>query len=308
MDKNETITKLVTAAPMLAAIGEEMSFTRAAERLKVNQSAISHRTKSLEDALDHTLFDRTTRQFRLTEIGEILCHAASDTMSRWDIALDKLERSRSTNLIHLSLPSSLAMKWLIPLLPNAQAKGLNLSVDVNEETVSFHSNEADAAIRFGHGPYPGLHTTRLSHSWIQPVACPAYIDSRKDDVNLLDNAETTFLADRPGETDNTDYSWNYYFAETESIKENFKANYQFDRADLMLQAVMAGMGVGLGRTLLIEKDIEMGYLKTIGKPVRMQSSYWLVCSPSFAETNRFERLRDWLKNEIKQQSDNNKRF
>ncbi len=298
MDRNETIAKLVTAAPMLAAIGEEMSFTRAAERLNVNQSAISHRTKSLEDALGHKLFDRTTRQLRLTEIGEIFCHAASDTMSRWDIALDKLERSRSTNLIHLSLPSSLAMKWLIPVLPNAQTKGLNISVDVNEETVSFHANEADAAIRFGHGPYPGLHATRLSHSWIQPVVSPAYLDSQTEGVNLLDNAETTFLADNRGDTDSTDYSWDYYFSETESIKENFKADHQFDRADLMLQAVMGGMGVGLGRTLLIEGDIKTGYLKALGEPVRMKTSYWLVCSTSFAETNRFERLRDWLKSEI----------
>lgn len=298
MNRNETIAKLVNASPMLAAIGEEMSFTRAAERLKVNQSAISHRTKSLEEALGHKLFDRTTRQLRLTEIGEILCHAASDTMSRWDIALDKLERSQSTNLIHLSLPSSLAMKWLIPVLPNAQAKGLNISVDVNEETVNFHTNEADAAIRFGQGPYPGLHSTRLSHCWIQPVVSPAYLNSRTNNATLLANPETTFLADRRGENDKTDFSWNYYFEEIKSVKEDFKPQYHFDRADLMLQAVIGGMGVGLGRTLLVEGDIEAGYLKTMGAPVRMRSSYWLICSASFAETNRFEKLRDWLKNEV----------
>ncbi|WP_290704855.1 LysR substrate-binding domain-containing protein [Amphritea sp.] len=298
MDSNETIAKLINASPMLAAIGEEMSFTRAAERLKVNQSAISHRTKSLEDALGHKLFDRTTRQLRLTEVGEILCHAASDTMSRWDIALDKLERSQSTNLIHLSLPSSLAMKWLIPVLPNAQAKGLNISVDVNEETVNFHANEADAAIRFGQGPYPGLHATRLSHSWIQPVVSPAYLDGRTNDETLLTNPETTFLADRRGETDKTDFSWDYYYEEIESVNKDFKPQYHFDRADLMLQAVIGGMGIGLGRTLLVEGDIEAGYLKTLGAPVRMKSGYWLVCSASFAETNRFKGLRDWLKNEI----------
>jgi LysR family glycine cleavage system transcriptional activator len=298
MDRNETITKLVNASPMLAAIGEEMSFTRAAERLKVNQSAISHRTKSLEDALGHKLFDRTTRQMRLTEIGEILCHAASDTMSRWDIALDKLERSLSTNLIHLSLPSSLAMKWLIPVLPNAQANGLNISVDVNEETLSFHANEADAAIRFGHGPYPGLHSTLLSHCWIQPVVSPTYFDDLDSDSVLLTNPEITFLADRRGETDKTDFSWDYYFSNIEAVKGGFKPQHHFDRADLMLQAAIGGMGVGLGRTLLIEEDIEAGYLNTMGETVRMRTAYWLVCSASFSETNRFERLRDWLKSEI----------
>jgi LysR family glycine cleavage system transcriptional activator len=66
----------------------------------------------------------------------------------------------------------------------------------------------------------------------------------------------------------------------------------------MLQAVIGGMGVGLGRTLLVEGDVEAGYLKAVGSSIRMRSGYWLVCSASFAETNRFERLRDWLKSEI----------
>lgn len=298
MDRNETIFRLVHASPMLAAIGEELSFTKAAERLNVDQSAVSHRIRSLEDALGHTLFDRTTRKLRLTEIGEILCHAAIDTMARWDAALDRVERSRSTNLIQLSLSSSLAMKWLIPALPNAQAKNLNISVEVNEEAVDFLANEADAAIRFGPGPYPGLHSSHLSHCWIQPVASPIYLDDRTSDTPLLSDPETTFLADRRGEIDKTDFSWNYYFSNTESVNDDFNPDYQFDRADLMLQAVIGGMGVGLGRTLLVEGDAEAGYLRAVGSPIRMQSGYWLVCSASFAETNRFERLRDWLKSEI----------
>ncbi len=283
---------------MLAAIGEELSFTSAAERLSVDQSAVSHRIKSLEDALGHTLFDRTTRHLRLTEIGEILCHAAIDTMAKWDVALDKVERSHSTNLIQLSLPSSLAMKWLIPALPKAHAKNLSISVEVNEETVDFLENEANAAIRFGPGPFPGLHSSHLSHCWMQPVVSPGYLGNRTSEGSLLTDPETIFLADRRGEIDETDFSWNYYFSNTKSVKDNFNPDYQFDRADLMLQAVIGGMGVGLGRTLLVEGDAEAGYLKTVGPSIRMRSGYWLVCSASFAETNRFKMLRDWLKSEI----------
>ena len=178
MDRAETVAKLVHSSPMLAAIGEELSFTKAAERLGVDQSAVSHRIRSLEDTLGHTLFDRTTRQLRLTEIGEILCHAATDNLARWDAALDKVERSRSTNSIRLSLPSSLAMRWLIPALPNASVINLKLSLDVNEEVVDLQANEADAAIRFGPGPYPRLHSTHLIHCWMQPVASPNYLGDR----------------------------------------------------------------------------------------------------------------------------------
>jgi LysR family glycine cleavage system transcriptional activator len=280
------------------AIAVEMSFTKAAERLGVDQSAVSHRVKSLEDALGHSLFDRTTRTLRLTEVGEILCRAAIDNMASWDTALDKVERSRSTNLIRLSLPSSLAMKWLIPALPNASEINLKISLVVNEETVDLQAKEADAAIRFGPGPYPGLHSTHLCHCWIQPVVSANYPSGQDDHELLLNDSTMPFLADRRGELDKTDFNWSYYFSKIGTIKNDFNYDLQFDRADLMLQAAISGVGIGLGRTLLIEADIESGYLKTIGTSIRMRSSYWLVCSSSFAESSRFKKLRDWLNSEV----------
>jgi LysR family glycine cleavage system transcriptional activator len=288
MNRDEAIAKLIHASPILAAIVMELSFTKAAERLGIDQSAVSHRVKSLEDALGHTLFDRTTRQLRLTEIGEVLCHAATDNTARWALALERVERSRSTNSIRLSLPSSLAMKWLIPALPNADAINLKISLDVNEEAVNIQSKAADAAIRFGPGPYPGLHSTHLSNCWIQPVVSPNYLSANGNDELLLSDPKTLFLADRRGEGDNTDFSWSYYFSKAGIDRGDFTSDYLFDRADLMLQAVNGGMGVGLGRTLLTEGDVEAGYIHTVGASIRMPSSYWLVCSPSFAETNRFK--------------------
>lgn len=305
MNHYETISKLAQASPMLAAIGEELSFTKAAEKLNVDQSAVSHRAKSLEEALGHTLFERTTRSLQLTEIGEILCQAAMDTVANWDLALDKLERSRSGNLTQLSMPSSLAMKWLIPLLPNAQAKGLNITVEVKEETIDFRANESDAAIRFGRGPYPGLHSSHLSNCWLQPVASPKYLGDQMRDTIFPNDPDMTFLADRRGENDATEFNWEFYFSNTGAEMEGFKPDYLFDRTDLMLQAAIGGMGVGMGRTLLIENDVEAGYLKLVGTPIRMRSSYWLVCSTGFAETNRFASLREWLRDEIKSTSKKN---
>jgi len=219
-------------------------------------------------------------------------------MARWDSALEKVERSQSTNMIRLSLPSSLAMKWLIPALQNASAINLKISLDVKEETVDLNAKESDAAIRFGPGPYPTLHSTHLTHCWIQPVVSSKHHRVQDDHLLLFNDSKTPFLGDRRGEVDKTDFSWSYYFSKTSSVNDDFNSDYQFDRADLMLQAAISGIGIGLGRTLLIEKDIEAGYLKAIGVSIRMRSSYWLVCSPSFAETNRFKKLRDWLKSEI----------
>jgi len=298
MPGEQILSRLVQASPLLRAVGEELSFTRAAARLNVDQSAVSHRVKSLEGALGRALFERTTRRLAPTEAGEILFHAAKEAMAAWETALNKLERSGSTSLIQLTMPSSLALKWLIPALPRARARNLDISIEVKDDTIAFKANEADAAIRFGPGPYPGLHSTHLSHSWLQPVANASYLRGRPDGPDLLNSPDVVLLADRRGEADATDFSWACYREGAGSAITDVEPTFAFDRADLMLQAAVSGMGVGLGRTLLIENDLEAGFLASVGPPVPMRAAYWLVCPPSFAETNRHQELLIWLKEEI----------
>ena len=54
------------------AIAETLNFTRAAERLHVTQSTLSHQIKQMEDELGVALFDRSNKKVRMTEAGEIL--------------------------------------------------------------------------------------------------------------------------------------------------------------------------------------------------------------------------------------------
>lgn len=53
------------------AVAECLSFTRAAETLHISQPALSQHIKSLEEDLGTLLFDRTGRQIRLTDTGEV---------------------------------------------------------------------------------------------------------------------------------------------------------------------------------------------------------------------------------------------
>jgi DNA-binding transcriptional LysR family regulator len=62
------------------AVAEEESFTRAAQRLHMVQSAVSAAVRTLERELDVTLFDRTTHQVRLSDAGELLLPEARNTL------------------------------------------------------------------------------------------------------------------------------------------------------------------------------------------------------------------------------------
>ncbi|MGX9522552.1 LysR family transcriptional regulator [Vibrio mediterranei] len=295
--EDKLINKLSNAAPLLAAISEELSFTRAAEKLNVQQSAVSHRIRVLEQALGYTLFERTTRTLKLTVAGKIICGAASNSLDIWPQALQKLRNMHTEKELRLSTSSSLALKWLIPCLNNRNTSDFDITLHVSDTLNNFELGNIDVAIRFGTGPYPGLYAKRLSRCHVQPVISPRLL-SKTNHVGCNEITAYTLLYDRTAEKETNGFSWSHYFG-GHSKEQSNQSILKFDRSDLTLQAAINGLGIALGRTLLIEQDIKAGFLQPIGKPRPIDACYWLVCKPTFAETEQYSALVLWLKEQIK---------
>jgi DNA-binding transcriptional LysR family regulator len=68
------------------AVAEELSFTRAANRLHLSQPALSKQIRGLEQALRAPLFDRNRREVRLTAAGKALLETARPLLAAWDAA------------------------------------------------------------------------------------------------------------------------------------------------------------------------------------------------------------------------------
>jgi DNA-binding transcriptional LysR family regulator len=91
-------TRLLRA---FVAVAEELSFTRAAQRLFLAQQALSSQVQQLETRLALKLFERTTRKVALTEAGERLLPHARAALAALDAAsgeLDALKRAQRTTL------------------------------------------------------------------------------------------------------------------------------------------------------------------------------------------------------------------
>jgi DNA-binding transcriptional LysR family regulator len=69
------------------AVAEQLSFSRAASRLRVAQPALSKQIRNLEDELGGKLFHRTTASVRLTELGEYFRQQAQKLVLQFDIAV-----------------------------------------------------------------------------------------------------------------------------------------------------------------------------------------------------------------------------
>jgi DNA-binding transcriptional LysR family regulator len=75
------------------AVAEELSFSRAAERLHVSQPPLSVQIKAMEEELHATLFSRTKRRVALTHAGEVLLASARTVLSELDRASDMTRRA-----------------------------------------------------------------------------------------------------------------------------------------------------------------------------------------------------------------------
>ena len=297
--EDPAVPRLVHAFGLLAAVRRHGSFAAAARALDLDPSAVSHRIRALEADLGLSLFERTTRRVTPTRAGAILCDAAVRAWGEAGRAVTAARDLQSARSIRLSVHSSLAMKWLLPRLPDAAAAGLDLSIDVREDLVVFEGGDVDAGLRFGQGPYPGLHATRLSGCELQPVVGAAHPAAKRPETDPLGDATLTLLADSGAEKFRTGTTWKDYRRLHDRPEESRLAVKYFDRADLMLQAAIAGLGVALGRSLLIEDDIQRGLLVPIGQPVRVKAAYWLVMKPPLASTVAMQTLQNWLKEQIR---------
>ena len=138
------LMKLVQSISLLAAVSRHGSFAGAAQDLELDPSAVSHRIRALEAALGMPLFDRTTRRVQPNRAGALLCEAANRSLDEVERALVAARDLRSEKAIRLSVHSSLAMKWLIPRMPDAQRTGIDLSIDVSEGLARFDTGDVDA--------------------------------------------------------------------------------------------------------------------------------------------------------------------
>jgi DNA-binding transcriptional LysR family regulator len=89
----------------LVAVARLGSFTRAAEQLFMSQPALSRTIQQLEDALQVTLLDRTSRHVELTSAGREFCGHAEQILASLDVALSSV-RSQVT--------VRLGFSWLLP--------------------------------------------------------------------------------------------------------------------------------------------------------------------------------------------------
>ena len=162
------------------AVAQAGSFTRAAEKLGLSQSAISRQIGALEEDLGTPLFHRHARGLVLTEQGEILLEAALDMAKRMAAAQTSLSESRDAPAGDLTVNATVGVGsvWLTAHLAEFLDRypDIRISLIVTDSDLDLSMREADVAIRIHRPTQPDLIQRRLMTVHTHIYGSKAYLD------------------------------------------------------------------------------------------------------------------------------------
>lgn len=257
-----TLDDLASLA-VFVRVAEARSFTAAARALGTTTSAVSKRIAGLEDRLGVRLMHRTTRRLSLSEAGAALLARAERVLAD----LESLEVSITglgttpRGLLRVSGPLGFGESYLVPLLPAffAQYPEIRVELELSDRFVDLVAERYDLAVRIGRLGDSSLVAKRLGPSRLVACAAPAYLARRGTPRTPEDLAEheciSSTLVDHRRE-------WHFRGPEgerTAAVSGSFRANH----GGAMRAAAVAGVGLAVLPTFLIEDELAEGSLVTV---------------------------------------------
>jgi DNA-binding transcriptional LysR family regulator len=236
------------------AAGRTGSFRAAAAELNLTPSAVSHSIRKLEQALGTPLFERDTRNVRLSYEGEALMRHVSR-------AFDELRRgvevisTRGPKLLRLHCAPSFAAQWLTPRL-SAFLKlhpGIDVRLAAGTDYTRFTSDEFDADIVYGPPRTESVVVVPLGEETITPMCAPELATAIETPSDLLRHVLI--------QSDSKQVQWTDWFAAND-LKAPPPNGSRFDRSFLAIAAAAEGLGIALESTRLAERELASGRLVT----------------------------------------------
>jgi len=166
-----------------AVIAQERSFTRAAVRLGLSNSALSHAIRLLEERLGTKLLSRTTRSVAPTAAGERLLTRLAPALEEIYAGVEALndERDRPSGLVRINSHQSAALLHVVPKLQALRRDYPDIIVDLTTDNgvVDIVAAGYDAGIRHGELLARDMIAVRISPEYRSAVvASPDYLSDR----------------------------------------------------------------------------------------------------------------------------------
>lgn len=275
------------------ACARHLSVSRAAEELRLTQSAVSRQLAGLEAQLGLRLFQRVRQRLVLTPAGAAYAPQVRASLARIEGAtLELLAHRGAGGTLTLAISPTFGTRWLMPRLPGFRKMHPGVMLNFRNYTtrltrLDFAAEDVDAALFLGEEDRPGIVTHRLIEDARVPVCAPSLLT----ELHLPhDLARQTLLQQttRPR-------GWVEWLAEAGLPSIDGLRGPQFHHMAMVAEAAAAGLGVALLPRFLIAADIAAGRLvAAFDQPLRGREAYLLAYPEAAAEVPALRGFRDWL--------------
>jgi DNA-binding transcriptional LysR family regulator len=232
---------------VFSRIAEAGSFAKAAARLGVSPSALSHAMRTLETRLGIRLLDRTTRSVSPTAAGEALLASLLPALDSVAQALDALDAGRNepAGSIRINAHRPAAVYVVMPRLSRLAdiAPGVKVELVVNDGMVDIVAERFDCGIRHEGKLQQDMIALRISDPMpLIFVASSAYIASHGAPDGPDDLGSHRCVVYRHTSSGAV-HRWEFE-QEGRRVERSVAGAFATNDVDLMRDAVLAGLGIG----------------------------------------------------------------
>lgn len=255
------------------AVAEERSFTRAAAKLGVSQSALSQTVKGLEERIGLRLLSRTTRSVAPTEAGERLLQTVGPRLQEISGAVEQLSelRDRPAGTIRITAGEHAAST----VLQSALAKFIPANPDINVEIIVDYgltdivAARYDAGVRLGEQIAKDMIAVRIGPDMrMAVVGAPSYFENYKRPKRPQELTQHRCINMRLPTHDSI-YAWEFE-KEGHELKVRVDGQLTFNNLGMRISAALNGLGLAY-----LPEDQVTAHIRA-GRLVRVLSDW---CEP-----------------------------
>jgi LysR family glycine cleavage system transcriptional activator len=271
------------------------SFTKAAKVLSVTPSAVSRQIAVLETFLDVRLFHRSQDGNVLTEAGEEYYRAIVPAFEIITSITDRIKRAQDSVPLNVRVPSTFAMRFLIPRLSDFREShpDINVRIITGFGPVDFLREDVDVSIQIGSGQWAGTECKMLFANWAQPMCSPRLFKGGQPIQRIED-----LLGHRLLMSNNKPADWVEWV--TAVGRPEFPLDkmeiIKFPNSMLAYQAAAEGFGVVIGQIPVLE-FAEQTLIRLFDTPIR-QGSYYAAWRAETGPSRKARQFLLWLQRQL----------
>src|SRR5688500_1058923 len=263
------------------------SLTLAAQELNVSGSAVAFQVRQVEAGLGQQLLTRSGRALAETDAGKALARELGAAYASIDKALAGFRNGAKRAVTVTMLPSFAAL-WLLPRLAGFRAAHPEYEIRIltSDRLVNLNAEQVDCAIRCGPGTWPGLRAEALFPQMLAPMCGPAH-PAASGGLSAA-APEDLIVNSRHAQ------EWGEWFSARAIPAPAPPQGQRLDGRELIAEAVLAGLGIGLMDVSIFARHLHDGELVQLEPAVPTGWSHYLVTPEGAPESPPREAFREWI--------------